>query len=109
MITFGPVPSRRLGKSLGINNIMSPKTCSYNCIYCQVGKTLRKSAKRKTFYEPETIYEEVVRHIEKLDSGNHPDYLTFVSNGEQTIEMKMGKEIRIIKKKGIKVEVRKNE
>ena len=105
MITYGPVPSRRLGKSLGINNIMSPKTCSYNCIYCQVGKTLRKSAKRKTFYEPETIYEEVVRHIEKLDSGNHPDYLTFVSNGEPTLDMNLGKAIRLLKKTGIPVAV----
>src|SRR4030042_1780115 len=41
MISFGPVPSRRLGKSLGINNIISPKTCSYSCIYCQVGKTIK--------------------------------------------------------------------
>ena len=40
MIVFGPVPSRRLGKSLGINNI-PPKGCSYSCVYCQVGRTLR--------------------------------------------------------------------
>ncbi|NMC38582.1 MAG: radical SAM protein, partial [Bacteroidales bacterium] len=41
MISFGPVPSRRLGKSLGINNIVYPKTCTYSCIYCQAGKTLK--------------------------------------------------------------------
>src|SRR4030042_1781138 len=45
MMSFGPVPSRRLGKSLGVNNIISPKTCSYGCIYCQVGKKKQHYAK----------------------------------------------------------------
>lgn len=53
MIAFVPVPSRRLGLSLGINNIVSRKVCSYNCVYCQIGATPQKSATCETFYEPE--------------------------------------------------------
>jgi hypothetical protein len=58
MITFGPVPSRRLGRSLGINNI-PPKFYSYSCVYCQVGRTLNMQMERKAFYEPERILKEV--------------------------------------------------
>ena len=63
MISFGPVPSRRLGKSLGINNILAPKVCSYDCIYCQIGKTRKKCAERREFFKPEVIYEDVIRHL----------------------------------------------
>ena len=54
MIAFGPVPSRRLGRSLGINNI-PPKVCTYSCIYCQVGRTHTLQAERCPFYEPDEI------------------------------------------------------
>ncbi|MFO7620612.1 MAG: radical SAM protein [Bacteroidales bacterium] len=108
MISFGPVPSRRLGKSLGINNITPAKTCSYGCIYCQVGKTIRKSCTRESFYEPEIIYEQVLKHLNKLDSDNHPDYLTFVSNGEPTLDENLGKSVRLLKTTGIPVAVISN-
>ena len=108
MITFGPVPSRRLGKSLGINNIIPPKTCSYNCIYCQVGKTIRKSSEREDFYEPEFIYENVTRHLETAGKNNLPDYLTFVSNGEPTLDKNLGKSVRLLKSTGIPVAVISN-
>ena len=55
MIAFGPVPSRRLGRSLGINNV-PPKTCPYACVYCQVGRTLKMLLERAAFYEPEEIF-----------------------------------------------------
>jgi len=108
MISFGPIPSRRLGKSLGINNIVSPKTCSYSCIYCQVGKTIKKSCKRESFYKPDVIYEKVVKHIDKLSRDNYPDYLTFVSNGEPTLDENLGKAIKLLKKTGIPVAVISN-
>jgi len=108
MISFGPVPSRRLGKSLGINNIVFPKTCSYSCIYCQVGKTLKKSCKRESFYTPQIIYEEVVRHLDQLSKDSYPDYLTFVSNGEPTLDENLGKTIKLLKKTGIPVAVISN-
>jgi len=53
-IAFGPVPSRRLGRSLGINNI-PPKICTYACVYCQLGPTLTMSVERQAFYEQEKI------------------------------------------------------
>ena len=57
-IVFGPVPSRRLGRSLGINNI-PPKRCTYSCIYCQIGRTSKMSSERNIFYQPEYIFESV--------------------------------------------------
>jgi len=108
MITFGPVPSRRLGKSLGINNIISPKTCSYNCIYCQVGKTIKKSCRRELIYRPEVIYEKVLNHINTLAKSDYPDYLTFVSNGEPTLDENLGKAIKLLKKTGVPVAVISN-
>jgi wyosine [tRNA(Phe)-imidazoG37] synthetase (radical SAM superfamily) len=50
MIAFGPVSPNRLGISLGINNI-SPKVCTYSCVYCQVGKTYKMQIERRPFYE----------------------------------------------------------
>jgi wyosine [tRNA(Phe)-imidazoG37] synthetase (radical SAM superfamily) len=105
MISFGPVPSRRLGKSLGINNIIYPKTCSYGCIYCQAGDTLKKTCRRERFYEPNDIYDRTCKHLETLKSSNYPDFLTFVSNGEPTLDVNLGKAIRLLKKTGIRVAV----
>lgn len=105
MISFGPVPSRRLGKSLGINNIVRPKVCSYSCIYCQVGKTSRLTTDRQSFFDPELVHYEVSRHLEKLSPEAMPDYLTFVSNGEPTLDRNLGKSIIKVKKLGIPVAV----
>jgi len=105
MISFGPIPSRRLGKSLGINNITSPKICSYGCIYCQIGVTSGKRIDRDTFFEPEVIFEEVVKHIQLLSKDNYPDYLTFVSNGEPTLDVNLGRAIKLLKKIGIPIAV----
>ena len=65
MIAFGPVPSRRLGRSLGINNI-PPKVCAYSCVYCQVGKTHRLQVERRPFYEPEEILTLLERQLRCL-------------------------------------------
>lgn len=105
MITFGPVTSRRLGKSLGINNIISPKACPYDCVYCQVGKTIRKSCKRELIYEPEVICQNVGRHLKKINPDNYPDYLTFVSNGEPTLDINLGRSLTLLKKFGIPLAV----
>jgi wyosine [tRNA(Phe)-imidazoG37] synthetase (radical SAM superfamily) len=105
MISFGPVPSRRLGKSLGINNIIAPKTCSYACVYCQAGRTHIKSIKRDSFFEPEKIYRSVNEHISLLPSDNYPDYLTLVSNGEPTLDINLGRTIELLRRTGIPVAV----
>ena len=62
MIVFGPVPSRRLGRSLGINNI-PPKLCSYSCVYCQLGNRDYISLKRREFFSPEKIYDEAAEKV----------------------------------------------
>ncbi len=97
MISFGPIPSRRLGKSLGINNIPSQKVCSYSCIYCQIGITKQLTLTREKFYEPGIIYKEVQNHLRKLKEEDKPDYLTFVSNGEPTLDINLGKSIEKLK------------
>jgi wyosine [tRNA(Phe)-imidazoG37] synthetase (radical SAM superfamily) len=99
-LAFGPVPSRRLGKSLGINNI-PPKTCSYSCVYCQLGKTSKIIVNRQIFYNPHDILKEVGRKVDDATVKNERiDYLTFVSDGEPTLDINLGEEISILKKIG---------
>ena len=105
MIAFGPIPSRRLGISLGINNIASQKICSYSCVYCQIGLTRKQSINRQVFYEPEYLVEEVEKHLTKIGKIHMPDYLTFVANGEPTLDINIGKEIRLLKKLHIPIAV----
>jgi len=101
MIAFGPVPSRRLGKSLGINNI-PPKICSYSCVYCQVGRTIKMDVHRREFYEWDKIIEDVRIKIEKvLARGETIDYLTFVPDGEPTMDINLGREIDALGQFGI--------
>ena len=105
MIAFGPVPSRRLGRSLGINNI-PPKICTYSCVYCQVGKTSRLQVDRAQFYDPEEIYMDVRKKVEKAQKrGESVDYLTFVPDGEPTLDANLGQEIELLKPLGLKIAV----
>ena len=84
MLTFGPVPSRRLGRSLGINNI-PPKICTYSCVYCQIGKTSKMKIQPQVFYLPSEIFREVQDKVKKSKEKGEPiDYLTFVPDGEPT-------------------------
>jgi len=96
-LAFGPVPSRRLGKSLGMNNIPA-KTCSYSCVYCQLGRTTNMTTERQAFYKPEDIFREVKRKVDEATSRNESiDYLTFVPHGEPTLDINLGKAISILK------------
>ena len=105
MISFGPVPSRRLGKSLGINNVAFGKVCSYSCVYCQVGITHKFSNERQKFYDPEVICSEVKKQMAKLSVADQPDYLTFVANGEPTLDINLGRSIEKLKLFNIPVAV----
>lgn len=108
MIAFGPVPSRRLGRSLGINNI-PPKSCSYSCIYCQVGATASREIEPRVFYEPEVIVQAVMRQVKAAQStGETIDYLTFVPDGEPTLDINLGKTINLLRPLGIKIAVISN-
>jgi len=105
MITFGPVPSRRLGRSLGINNI-PPKVCSLSCTYCQVGKTNTMQITRQPFYEPEAILAEVQQKIDSAAEQGMPiDYLAFVPDGEPTLDINLGKTIDMLRPFGKKIAV----
>ncbi|MBD3426847.1 MAG: radical SAM protein [Candidatus Omnitrophica bacterium] len=105
MITFGPVPSRRLGQSLGINNI-PPKVCTYSCTYCQAGRTSELSVQRKKFYEPGRILREVEQRITKArEKAEDIDYLTFAPDGEPTLDENLGREIEALRRFGIKIAV----
>ena len=105
MIVFGPVPSRRLGRSLGINNI-PPKICSYSCVYCQLGRTINMRIKREGFYKPEVLLEEVKNKLKEVEKNEKQvDYLTFVPDGEPTLDINLGKEIKELKRLGVKVAV----
>ena len=105
MIVFGPIPSRRLGRSLGVNNI-PPKICSYSCVYCQVGLTDSMSIERKEFYPPNEIFKEVSAKVKDLRGrGEKIDYISFVPDGEPTLDINLGKEISLLKPLGIKIAV----
>lgn len=104
-IIFGPVPSRRLGQSLGINNI-PPKICTYSCAYCQLGRTIKMQIERQAFYEVEYIIKSVKDKVElSKKSGEIIDYLTFVPDGEPTLDINLGKEIKSLKAIGIPIAV----
>lgn len=105
MITFGPIPSRRLGRSLGINNI-PPKVCTYSCVYCQVGRTSRLRVERAAFHDPATLAREVEGKVAAATrSGTAVDYLTFVPDGEPTLDLNLGRMIRELRPLGIPIAV----
>lgn len=107
-LVFGPVPSRRLGRSLGLNNI-PPKICSYSCVYCQVGRTSRLRIEREPFYSVEEFAETVQFGIARLKQQGEPvDYLTFVPDGEPTLDANLGYHIENLRPFEIPVAVISN-
>jgi wyosine [tRNA(Phe)-imidazoG37] synthetase (radical SAM superfamily) len=91
---YGPVPSRRLGFSLGIDFIPF-KTCSLDCIYCQLGHTPKKTVARKTYIPASGVLPQIAK---KIESGLPIDYITFSGSGEPTLNVDIGKLIQEIKK-----------
>jgi len=105
MLAFGPVPSRRLGQSLGINNI-PPKSCSYSCVYCQVGPTKQTATVPRTFYDPDALAAAVTKRVQALRAQNEKiDFLTFVPDGEPTLDEHLGDAIELLKPLGLPVAV----
>ena len=104
-IAFGPIPSRRLGASLGVNNI-PPKHCTYNCAYCQVGRGTSLEITRRSFYPPDMVFESVRRRLELVESrGEKVDHITFVPDGEPTLDINLGREIEMLRSLGVSVAV----
>ena len=108
MSIFGPVPSRRLGSSLGINNIPY-KTCSYTCVYCQIGLTLRMETRRRRYSDPEELATRVKKRLLQLEeAGERVDYLTIVPDGEPTLDLALEELLSRLKETGIPVAVISN-
>ncbi len=96
-ILFGPIPSRRLGQSLGVNHIPY-KCCSYSCIYCQIGRTAQTQIKRRSFCNAHTLHKKIVDRVQDIHSkGEAIDYITFVPDGEPTLEENLGEMLSMLK------------
>jgi wyosine [tRNA(Phe)-imidazoG37] synthetase (radical SAM superfamily) len=107
-IAFGPVRSRRLGWSLGINNV-PPKTCSYSCVYCQVGATDLARVERTSHIVPAEVVAAVESCLARCASRGQPvDCATFVPDGEPTLDLDLGEAIRGVAALGIRVAVLTN-
>jgi wyosine [tRNA(Phe)-imidazoG37] synthetase (radical SAM superfamily) len=91
---FGPVPSRRLGRSLGVD-LVPYKTCTFDCIYCDLGRTTNKTTSRQAYVSPEEIQGELELCLSVLDKK--PDYITLSGSGEPTLNTDIGEIIRRIK------------
>ncbi|MFH1371696.1 MAG: radical SAM protein [Planctomycetota bacterium] len=91
---YGPVPSRRLGRSLGVD-IVPFKTCTLDCIYCQLGKTTCKTLRREEYVSVDDILAELNTF---LDTGIQADYITIGGSGEPTLHSGLGRLIEGIKK-----------
>ncbi len=91
---FGPVGSRRLGSSLGVD-IIPFKICSFDCLYCECGSTTQLTSQRREFYPPEEILAEL-KHFLKNFSGK-VDYITVTGSGEPTLNLQLEKLAREIK------------
>jgi len=101
---FGPVPSRRLGRSLGVD-LVPHKTCPYDCLYCQIGRTTVHSVERREFVPLEDVLDEVKR---KLAAGAQPDYVTLSGSGEPTLYSRLGELIEGLKPLGVPVALLSN-
>ena len=91
---YGPVPSRRLGRSLGVD-LVPFKVCTYDCIYCQIGKTTDKTLLRKEYIPVEEILEELRCFFD--GEGSSVDYISLGGSGEPTLHSGLGSIIKGIK------------
>jgi len=90
---FGPVPSRRLGRSLGIDPLPGTKVCNWSCIYCQLGRTRPLTIEPRIFVPVERILDDLRRALDRLDPSDL-DWITFVASGETLLHAGIGRLIR---------------
>ncbi len=98
---FGPVPSRRLGMSLGVD-LVPRKVCSLDCVYCEVGKTTKLTLKRKEYILYNKIIDELAHYFE---NNPDPDYITFSGSGEPTLNSRIGDVLQFIKQNKPKIPI----
>ncbi len=89
---YGPVPSRRLGRSLGVD-LVPFKVCSYDCVYCQLGRTTRKTTERREWVPLDEVLAEL---RERLSAGPPCDFVGLAGSGEPTLHSRIGEAIRAI-------------
>ncbi|HNT28781.1 MAG TPA: radical SAM protein, partial [bacterium] len=100
MQIFGPVPSRRLGWSLGVNTLPE-KICSYSCAYCQVGLTEHFDRERRRYADPQEVARAVAEKIAKVVAkGGTVDVVSFVPDGEPTLDAELGAQIAAVRSMG---------
>ena len=92
---YGPIPSRRLGRSLGVDPIPL-KTCNWNCVYCQLGRSTPLTNERRDYIPPDAILAEVGEVLARHRAGEI-DYISFVGSGEPTLHASIGRLIRAVK------------
>ena len=98
---FGPVPSRRLGMSLGVD-LVPKKVCSLNCVYCEVGHTSKLTTNRMEYIP----YNKVIAELKDYFNNNpDPDYITFSGSGEPTLNSRIGDVLQFIKHEKPKIPV----
>ncbi len=91
---FGPVASRRLGRSLGVD-LLPYKTCTYDCVYCQLGRTTNLTTERREWVDTGEVMEEARRALSQAEGL---DYITFSGSGEPTLHSRIGEMIRELKR-----------
>ena len=94
-LIYGPVPSRRLGFSLGVD-LVPYKICSYNCVYCQIGRTVETTVSRKAYLPADEVLSQLFK---RLEEGIRPDHITLGGSGEPTLNSEIGAIIDRIKEK----------
>ena len=92
---YGPIPSRRLGQSLGVDPIPL-KTCNWNCVYCQLGRSVPLNNKRDEYVPREAVIEQLKATLDAHQPGEI-DYISFVGSGEPTLHIGLGWMIRQVK------------
>lgn len=93
-VVYGPVSSWRLGRSLGVDLICGEKVCSFDCVYCSLGKTVEKTLERRVFVPTERVAQEIEKALQKVEA----DVVTFSGTGEPTLAQNLGEAIEVVRK-----------
>ncbi|MHA1409885.1 MAG: radical SAM protein [Candidatus Odinarchaeia archaeon] len=100
-IIYGPVPSWRFGRSLGVDTTTKPKKCTYNCIYCQLGRTKEHvtniEAIQKQLPTPEQVEESLKQYLKNIDKRSI-DFVTVSGTGEPTLNLSLGEILKVLRK-----------
>ena len=93
---FGPVNSRRLGRSLGID-LLPRKICNFDCVYCEVGSTTNLTCERKEYVQTETIIDEIKEYCSDPGRMECVDVITVTASGEPTLHSGLGRILQYLK------------